>query len=110
MPVVRKANANVPVAGVEVDLGVFNRFGGRGGAISVRGTSNAVNTFMTVQVGSDIVADRFEMPIEAVTGQGPNNETPAIQAVGAPGDPIMVKLFGTAATEDTIVQVDITNL
>ncbi len=116
MPVVRKSTATL-VAGTPqvIDLGVFDRFGGRGGSVSVVGTCTAAGTgvvTMDVQVGSDMVAQDVLLGVENIAagaGVGPDAQTqPVISAVGAPGDPIQITLKGSAGT--ATVQANITNL
>lgn len=110
MPSIRVMLAATAATGTNVPLGAFNRFGGRGGAVQVRGTNVTLEgaTF-SLQIGSDIVVDRGLLPAEAAAGVGPTQETVHFQGVGAPGDPILVTAFGTGAETPTF-QVDITNL
>lgn len=111
MPSVRSMVTNAAVAGTVFPLGAFNRFGGNGGAVQVRGTNiTAEAATLSLQIGSDIIVNRALLPVEAVAGQGPTKDTVAFGGVGGPGDPILVTVFGPGGTEDPTVQVDITNL
>lgn len=99
---------------VDVPLAPYDRFGGGGGRIRVRATvviANAGNVDMTVMLGSDVLISAGPVGAEANVGQGPTNETPSISGIGAPGDPITVRLAETAGVANVIVTgvVDIQN-
>jgi len=66
---------------------------------------------MTVLVGSDVLQDAGVIPAEAVAGEGPIESTAGVSGIGAPGDPITVRLAETLGTGSTIVLgvVDIQN-
>lgn len=113
MPTIRKIILNSAAAGTEVPLGAFNRFGGRGGAIQFRATCTAATPNLvsaSLQIGSDIITDRAIIPGEKAVGSGPDSETQVLgSGVGAPGDPILITLFGDGAV-DCVVQAEVTNL
>jgi len=114
MSIVR-TRTTVPLTGqADVNLAPFDRFGGRGGRLSVKATGVAAemdgDVTMTVLVGSDILQDGGVVAGEAVLNAGPNNETPAVRGFGAPADPITVRLFNAnAAARDVITEVDVEN-
>ncbi len=91
----------VPIGGNTVlDLSPFDRFGGRGGRVSVRvtvlSTQNIGDLTFSVLVGSDILINSG-IPSSAALETPPDNETPAITGFGAPADPITVTLFNANA-------------
>jgi len=104
----------VPATGNTVlDLSPFDRFGGRGGRVTVRVTAVAAEivadlTF-TVLVGSDVLVNAG-VPSSAAVNTGPDNETPAITGFGAPADPITITLFNAnAATRVMFTNVSVEN-
>jgi len=105
----------IPIAGqATLDLSPFDRFGGRGGRLTVRATGVAAemdgDVTITVLVGSDVLINAGVVTGEAVLNSGPSNETPAISGRGAPADPITITLFNVnAATRDVITEVNIEN-
>ncbi len=97
-------------AQIDVNLAPFDRFGGRGGRLSVKATAVAAEAHdktMTVMVGSDILADQIAIGGEAVVGLGPNRETPTVTGIGAPADPITVRLFDGSGTGIEVVTVEV---
>jgi len=114
MSVVR-IRTTIPIAGqATLDLSPFDRFGGRGGRLTVRSTGVAAemdgDVTMTVLVGSDVLINAGVVTAEAVVNAGPSNETPAVTGRGAPADPITITLFNVnAATRDVITEVNIEN-
>ena len=97
-----RSNTVVPLTGqVDVNLAPFDRFGGRGGRVSVKATgvqaeANGELT-ITVLVGSDILVNEGVIPGERAVNLGPDAETPATKGFGAPADPITVRLFNANA-------------
>lgn len=91
---------SVPLASsVVLDLAPFDRFGGRGGRVSVKCTvvaAEVVDTTISVLVGSDVLANAVR-PSTAAVDTAPDNETPAIVGFGAPADPITITLTNTDA-------------
>lgn len=114
MSIVR-LRTTIPIAGqVTLDLAPFDRFGGRGGRVSVRTTGVAAEAdgdlTQTVLVGSDVLINAGQIVAEPSLNSGPTNETPAVVGVGAPADPITVTVFNAnAATRDVITEVDVQN-
>ncbi len=104
----------MPLTGnVDVNLSPFDRFAGRGGQATVKATAAATEegdlTF-SFMIGSDIIADAYAIGVEAVTGQGPNRETPSVTGVGAPADPITLNLQNSNAAARVVdVEVEIIN-
>jgi len=100
MPVV-PFSVSVPANGqVNVDLSPFDRFGGRGGRVGVRATVPAASAGVvniTMLLGSDTIVENSPLFGEPVVGSGPSNETPAFVGVGAPADPITIRLANTTA-------------
>jgi len=91
----------VPIGGNTVlDLSPFDRFGGRGGRLSVQvtvlSTENIGDLTYTVLVGSDVLINAG-IPSSAAAETPPDNETPRITGFGAPADPITVTLFNANA-------------
>ena len=83
------------------DLKPNDRFGPRGGHVRIRAKAlNTVNmqAVETIFVGNDMVENRGILPSDAA-GQV-DNFTPAVEAVGGPGDVIDITYLvtGTAAT------------
>jgi len=105
----------VPLAGqATLDLSPFDRFGGRGGRLSVKSTGVAAEAdgdlTMTVIVGSDILINAGQIQGESSLNRGPDAETPAVVGFGAPADPITITLFNiNAAARDVITDVEIEN-
>ena len=105
----------VPIAGqVTLDLSPFDRFGGRGGRLSVRSTGVAAemdgDVTMTVLVGSDVLINAGQVVGESSLNAGPTNETPAVTGRGAPADPITITLFNVnAGARDVSTEVEIEN-
>jgi len=110
-----RLRTTIPIAGqVTLDLSPFDRFGGRGGRVSVRSTALAAEAdgdlTMTVLVGSDVLINAGQIVGEASVNSGPTNETPAVTGRGAPADPITITLFNAnAATRDVISEIEIEN-
>jgi len=110
-----RLRTTIPIAGqVTLDLAPFDRFGGRGGRVSVRTTGVAAEAdgdlTQTVLVGSDVLINAGQIVAEGSLNLGPSNETPAIIGRGAPADPITVTVFNAnAATRDVITEVEIEN-
>jgi len=104
----------VPIAGNTVlDLSPFDRFGGRGGRVTVQVTALAaqITTDLTfsVLVGSDVLINAG-VPSSAAVDTGPDNETPRIIGFGAPADPITITLFNAnAATRVMFTNVSVEN-
>ena len=92
----------VPLNGqIDVPLAPFDRFGGGGGRIAVRATVLAASSGdvnMTVMLGSDVVQSQAPVFGESVAGLGPTRETPVVGGLGAPGDPITIRLENTTGT------------
>lgn len=110
-----RSRTTVPATGqIDVNLSPFDRFGGRGGRVSVKATgviaeANGELTF-TVLVGSDILTQEATVGAESIVNQGPNRETPAVIGFGAPADPITLRLFNAnAATRVVTTDVDVEN-
>jgi len=105
----------VPATGqVTLDLSPFDRFGGRGGRVSVKATGVAAEAdgdiTITVLVGSDVLINAGQIVAEPSLNSGPTNETPAILGRGAPADPITVTLFNVnALVRDVITEIEIEN-
>ena len=110
-----RSNTVVPLTGqADVNLAPFDRFGGRGGRVSVKATGVSAEAngdlTMTVLVGSDILTNEAVIGSEAIVNLGPNNETPAIKGFGAPADPITVRLFNANAAARTVTtEVEVEN-
>jgi len=110
-----RLRTTIPIAGqVTLDLSPFDRFGGRGGRLSVRTTGVAAEAngelTQTVLVGSDVLINAGLIVGEPSLNSGPTNETPAVVGRGAPADPITVTVFNTnAAARDVITEVEIEN-
>jgi len=110
-----RLRTTIPIAGqVTLDLSPFDRFGGRGGRLSVRTTGVAAEAdgdlTQTVLVGSDVLINAGQIVAESSLNSGPTNETPAVTGRGAPADPITVTVFNAnAATRDVITEVEIEN-
>lgn len=104
----------VPAAGNTVlDLSPFDRFGGRGGRVSVQVTALAAEILtdltFTVLVGSDVLINAG-VPSSAIVNTGPDNETPRITGFGAPADPITITLFNNnACTRVMFTNVSVDN-
>ncbi len=104
----------VPAAGNTVlDLSPFDRFGGRGGRLSVQVTALAAEILtdltFTVLVGSDVLINAG-VPSSAAVNTGPDNETPRITGFGAPADPITITLFNAnACTRVLFTNVSVEN-
>jgi len=115
IPVVRFQQTITANQSLNIDLSPFDRFGGGGGRIRAKATLPAgttpSNVTMTVLVGSDVLQDAGPLPAEAIAGEGPIESTAGVAGIGAPGDPITVRLAETAGTASTIVLgvVDIQN-
>jgi len=110
-----RLRTTIPIAGqVTLDLSPFDRFGGRGGRVSVKTTGVAAEAdgdlTQTVLVGSDVLINAGQIVAEPSLNSGPTGETPAITGRGAPADPITVTVFNAnAATRDVITEVEIEN-
>lgn len=114
MSVVR-LRTTIPLAGqVTLDLGPFNRFGGRGGRLKVQTTGVAAEAngdlTQTILVGSDVLMNAGQIVAEGSLNSGPTTETPAVRGRGAPSDPITITLFNAnAAARDVISDIDVDN-
>ncbi len=110
MAVIRR-RVTVPLAGnADVNLAPFDRFAGRGGRATVRLTALATeedNVTMRFMIGSDIIAEDYAVPAERNAGEGPVQSTQSVQGVGAPGDPINVRIFNSNATTARVVDVEV---
>lgn len=103
----------VPATGNTVlDLSPFDRFGGRGGRLSVQVVALAAQILneltYTVLVGSDVLINAG-VPSSGILETGPDNETPRVTGFGAPADPITITLFnanGLVRTFFTNVSVE----
>ena len=110
-----RTRTTVPLTGqADVNLAPFDRFGGRGGRLSVKVTGVAAemdgDVTFTVLVGSDILIDGGVVSAESVINRGPDVETPAILGFGAPADPITVRIFNAnALARDVISEVNVEN-
>lgn len=114
MAIVR-SRTTVPATGqIDVNLAPFDRFGGRGGRVSVKATgvsaeANGELTY-TVLVGSDILVNEGVVGAERVVNLGPDAETPSVKGFGAPADPITLRLFNAnAATRVVTTEAEIEN-
>lgn len=102
MPIYRGTQLTQAVGTIfKPDLKPNDRFGPRGGHVRIRakGLSTAnMETAETIFVGNDMVENRGIIPRDA--GGQVDNFTPAVEAVGGPGDVIDVTylITGTAAT------------
>jgi len=110
-----RLRTTIPLAGqVTLDLSPFDRFGGRGGRVSVKTTGVAAQAngelTQTVLVGSDVLINAGQIVAEPSLNSGPTGETPAVVGIGAPADPITVTLFNAnAATRDVISEIEMQN-
>jgi len=110
-----RLRTTIPIAGqVTLDLSPFDRFGGRGGRVSVKTTGVAAEAdgdlTQTILVGSDVLMNAGQIVAEPSINSGPTGETPAVTGRGAPADPITVTVFNAnAATRDVITEVEIEN-
>lgn len=113
MPVVRPVEVNFAAGETRIiELSPYDRFGARGGKVTVGGTSSATSDMtMQVLVGSDQLTTGFVLPVETNTGLGPTTETPTVSGFGAPSDPITVRVTntGTTTTTDVIMQINVEN-
>jgi len=104
----------VPATGNTVlDLSPFDRFGGRGGRVSVQVTAVAAEILtdltFSVLVGSDVLINAG-VPSSAAANTGPDNETPKVVGFGAPADPITITLFNAdACTRVMFTNVSVEN-
>jgi len=104
----------VPAAGNTVlDLSPFDRFGGRGGRLSVQVVAVAAEILtdltFTVLIGSDVLINAG-VPSSGIAETGPDNETPRITGFGAPADPITITLFNAdACTRVMFTNVSVEN-
>jgi len=111
MSVVRR-RVDVPAAGnIDVNLAPFDRFGGRGGRATVKATATATEeddiTFRFI-IGSDIIAEDYAVSAERNVGEGPSQNTKSVQGIGAPADPIALRLFNANVAIRTVdVEVEI---
>jgi len=111
-----RLRTDVPAVGqTTLDLSPFDRFGGRGGRLSVASTGVAAEAqgdlTMTVLVGSDVLINAGQIVGEPSINSGPTNETPRVTGRGAPADPITITLFNNHATlvRAVITEVEIEN-
>ena len=110
-----RLRTTIPLAGqVTLDLSPFDRFGGRGGRVSVATTGVAAEAngdlTQTVLVGSDVLINAGQIVAEPSLNSGPTNETPKVMGRGAPADPITVTLFNAnAAARDVITEIEVEN-
>lgn len=96
-----------------VDLGPYDRLGGRGGAFQIKATTNgtAGGVLMDVLVASDSIARDVVVPAEAATGIGPNRESAVLATgVGHPGDKLTITLKETGGLTPVVtVETQINN-
>lgn len=113
MPVVREyIPALAANTTTDINLSPYDRFGQRGGRVTVAATTASLpgTVKLTVLVGSDQLAQNANVPQEASAGQGPNTETPTVSGFGAPADPITVRLTNTGAGTPIVqIQANIEN-
>jgi len=98
VPVVSFEQSIAANAESDISLAPFDRFGGQGGRVAVRSTVIAASSGdvnLTLMVGSDVVQQASPIFGEAALGIGPDRNTPAVAGIGAPGDPITVRLANT---------------
>ncbi len=111
MPIYRaKQLAQAAGTSFKPDLKPNDRFGPRGGHVRIRAkTLTAVNSAVaeTVFIGNELVENRGQITDDAAGNV--DNFTPALEAVGGPGDVIDVTFttIGTAAsTYSWVVEVE----
>ncbi len=110
-----RLRTTIPLAGqATLDLSPFDRFGGRGGRVSVAITGVAAEAngdlTMTVLVGSDVLVNAGQITGESALNRGPDSETPRVEGRGAPADPITITVFNAnAAARDVISEVIVDN-
>ncbi len=110
-----RQRTTIPLNGqTTLDLSPFDRFGGRGGRVSVAVTGVALEAngelTMTVLVGSDVLINAGQIVSESSLNRGPDAETPRVVGRGAPADPITVTLFNAnAMARDVISEVEVEN-
>jgi len=102
MSLIRQRTSVAANSEVNLVLSPFDRFGNRGGQVSVQVTGVAAEApvgdmLFSLLVGSDIVASRATANGESAVGAGPTNETPAVVGTGLPSDPITVTLINNNA-------------
>lgn len=114
MAVYRGLNTNLAAgATFKPDLKPNDRFGPRGGHVRVRAKQvNAVATFIiaeTIFVGNEMIENRGNIASDA--GGVVDNFTPAIEAVGGPGDVVDITFInvGTTAVGTFTFLVEIEN-
>lgn len=115
MPQVRRTVAVPAASTVTVDLAPFDRFGLRGGAVSIRAVELASTgiaqgeILANLTIGSDQVARDAAINVNAA---GVTNETPGISGVGVAADPITVTIQNTDAANAASVDLvaDIQNV
>jgi len=103
-----RIRTTIPLAGqTTLDLSPFDRFGGRGGRVTVKTTGVAAEAqgdlTMTVLVGSDILINAGQITGESVLNRGPDSETPGVTGIGAPADPITVTVFNANAAARVVI-------
>lgn len=99
MPTVYFREQMVANATQDVALAPYDRFGGGGGRVRVRCTVPTLlggTVDLTVMLGSDVIVSAGPIGVESVAGGGPTNESPSVAGIGAPGDPITIRLAENA--------------
>ena len=114
MPVVYFQETMAANATQDVSLAPYDRFGGGGGRVRVRAVAPNGATVgsikITVMLGSDVLISSGPLSIETAAGIGVTSETPSISGIGAPGDPITVRIEETAGNTPLVQGVvDIQN-
>jgi len=109
-----RRRVTVPLTGnIDVPLSPFDRFGGRGGRVTVKATCLATeedDLTYDVTIGSDIIAQAYAIGVESTIGGGPNRETDLVEGIGAPADPITVNIQNANAAARVVdVEVEIFN-
>ena len=100
---------------VNVDLSPFDRYGLRGGSLSVKATclaADAGKTQMTILIGSDTLILNGDVAIERDVGVGPDDTTQAIEGFGLPSDPVTINVQALAghSGDNIVVQATMLNL
>lgn len=88
-------------ASADVPLAPYDRLGAGGGRVGIKATviaASSGNVNLTLMLGSDTVVSQSPLFGEPVVASGPTNETPSYSGVGAPGDPITIRLENTTGT------------
>jgi hypothetical protein len=110
MPVYQDQPSIAAGATLTVPLQPNDRFGGRGGTVRVRSvaTSGASSGLIkrTYLVGNEQIERNSGVLLKAT---GVDNFTPAVTAMGAPADPIVVQFFNSSAgaiVVDYVVEIE----